>query len=174
MSYDIDELDDQTHQRVADELGSNRSSTVLMSNGDRLVFEITDDPFAYVQDDEDWIGRIAECSPKGWFGWRDPRPDGFDGGARKVDAHQVGCFWWQPPADIIGDPELLGSLRSELIDILMFGYSIISVSLQSKCSHGDWHEVTGTGIGGLGPNTDWGMMVSEVMAWLNDCQEVAA
>lgn len=164
----IIELNDTTVVTVAEQLSSDQRSVVPVSDGTRLVFQILPDEFAYIRDDEDWIGKVAVCE-------RDrSRPDGFDGAARKVGSHHGDIYWWQPPSDVLGNDASVELLRRELIDILNYGYSLISVELQEQCSHGDWHEVAGTSIGGLGPNTDWNLMVSEVIAWLHDSREMVA
>lgn len=173
MSYVIPELDSSTVQFVVDELSSKQCSVVPVSDGTRLVFRIECDEFADVRDDQDWIGRIAECSDGGWYRHQS-RPEGFDGAARKVRAHTGDVWWWQPPSDAVSDDALVQSLRRELVDILTYGYSLLSVTLQESCSHHAWHDVSGTSIGGLGPNTDWAMMVPEVMSWLHDSEDVAA
>ncbi len=48
--------------------------------------------------DFDYYGKVSEYFDY-WRGHRQPRPDGFDGSARKIQVDRSGYVWWQPPKD---------------------------------------------------------------------------
>lgn len=151
--------------------------TYLMGDGsERVVVTLQADLFAYVDDDEDWIGKVVECSPGGWYRHQ-PRPSGFDGAARKVRDDRGNVYWWQPPADAIGNDALVDTLRRELVNILSFGYLVGFLSVQRLCEFGDWHDVRSTSIGGLSPLMDRGelqSLVTELSYQIHDAEEMAA
>lgn len=151
-----------------------RATYLLGDGSERVVVTLQPDEWADVRDDEDWIGKVAECSRGGWFGHSE-RPKGFDGAARKVRDDRGGVFWWQPPADAVGNDVLLDLLRRDLVDILSFGYLMGAMALERQCEFGEWHEVRSSCIGMLGPvRVDLAQLVSELHSQLHDCDEVAA
>jgi hypothetical protein len=89
----------------------------------RLVIE-HDDEYS-IADDGDWFGKVEST-------WRfsgrahQPRPEGFDGSARKI--HVGGdTYWWQPPTDVLGDKDALRKLTTAVHDALLHGYFIVKV-----------------------------------------------
>lgn len=170
------ELCDSDVARIVNDLATGERSYHLMGDGRRLVFGMVSDEFAYVSDCEDWLGKVSECSDGGRHRHR-PRPDGFDGSAYKVRDDRGSVYWWQPPVDAIGNPELINSLRRSLVNILSFGFLVGFVDLEEKCSHGDWHTVANASLGMLEPipnEPDLAMIVQELLYQLDDSREMAA
>lgn len=158
---------------VADlERDSERATYLLGDGSQRVVVTLGPDEWASIRDDEDWIGKVAECSRGGWYGHSE-RPKGFDGFARKVCDHRGGVYWWQPPADVRGNDESIALLQRNLVDILNFGYQMASMSLQRQCEFGGWHEIRSSCIGLL-VDIDPQMIVSELHSQIHDCEEVSA
>ena len=160
---------------VAELERSQERATCLLGDGSqRVVVTLGPDEWADVRDDEDWIGKVAECADSGWHRHKS-RPKGFDGFARKVRDDRGSVFWWQPPADAVGNDALLGELRRDLVDILSFGYLQGVMVLERQCEFGGWHEVRISCIGSLGPvHVDLAMIVSELHHQIHDCDEVSA
>ena len=159
---------------VADLERNQERATYLLGDGSqRVVVTLQADEWSDVRDDEDWIGKVAECSRGGWFGHSE-RPEGFDGFARKVRDDRGYVYWWQPPVDAVGNDALLTELRRDLVDILSFGYLSGVMVLERQCEFGGWHEVGSSCIGMLHPvNVDLAMIVSELHSQIHDCNEVS-
>lgn len=156
------------------ERNAERATYLLGDGSERVVVTLKPDDWGDVSHDEDWIGKVAECSDGGWYRHK-PRPDGFDGFARKVRDERGDVYWWQPPADAVGNDALLDELRRDLVEILTFGYVMGVMVLERRCEFGGWHEVRSSCIGLQHPtNLDLSMIVSELHHQIHDCEEVAA
>jgi hypothetical protein len=113
-----------TLEELAKELASCEygAPTLAEYNGMtfRAKFEIDEDSSIF--DDGDWYGALAWVKTERWSGRPSPRPDGFDGAALKLQTRGGDPIWWQPPADIVKDPENVAAMRSTILDILEYGY----------------------------------------------------
>ena len=105
----------------ADEIPSEPGTYRFASGALVRVLTGADD-WSDLRDAEDFYGRVEF---RNYRDAREPRPAGFDGGARKIGLRD-GFIWWQPPSDVT-DPEVLASLRSTLADIAEFGYQCVTV-----------------------------------------------
>lgn len=76
------------------------------------------------------------------------RPDGFDGNAEIIDRDWYNTLWWQVPADVQRGSETYYSLRQEILDLLRYGYEIITLSLVTP----DGTIVADASLGGISPN----------------------
>lgn len=95
----------------------DRRTARLRVEADDLTIEDLEDP--------ETIGRIAPVS----HNYRDPRPVGFNGAARKVWCGRSECVWWQPPADVLADAAALDKLRQWVRDRLELGYVFVTVEI---------------------------------------------
>lgn len=77
------------------------------------------------------------------------RPDGFDGKAEILDRDWHTAMWWQVPADVERGSETYYSLRREILDLLHYGYEIITLSLVAP----NGTIVADTSLGGISPNS---------------------
>ena len=130
------------------------------------LFRVTTDADEWMdlRDAGDWYGRAE------FFEYRDgrkERPEGFDGGARKIDL-RYGFLWWQPPTDALADPELLESLRRGLRDLADFGYKVVTVeTLDAETDYYGRSIVrNGASLGGIEPFDEIGPMVRDLIAEL--------
>lgn len=76
-----------------------------------------------------WYGRLD------WATWdrdygRAIRPDWADGGAEILRARS-GELWWRPDTDALRDAALRSRLRSQLLERLEYGYSVVWVELST-------------------------------------------
>lgn len=120
---DVDTLD--LHTLTAD------GDTLAVSDTLELRLIIEPDPdYDVIHEDPACIGRLAYIERYRWSGQDEPRPDGFDGRARKITyGNNDGAVWWQPPADVT-DPDDLESIRSWLWDRLTYGYAQVGLELR--------------------------------------------
>lgn len=119
-------IDDTTRAAAIEALRDDRA-TYDMPDGRTLRLCITPDegfdPFAEL----DTYGRVAWVDDRGY---RQGRPDGFDGNAEKLQAGRSEQVWWQPPADgPKRGAEGWRELRSLVSDLLEFGCSVVTVEL---------------------------------------------
>lgn len=89
----------------------------------RLIEE--SDPFTDIRDYADCYGIVEWIAP----GRRQhERPAMFDGAAYKLWINGD-CYWWQPPADIIGNDEAVKGTCRAVCDLLEHGTSQLRVEL---------------------------------------------
>ena len=89
----------------------------------RLIEE--PDPFTDIRDYADCYGIVEWIAP----GRRQhERPATFDGAAYKLWINGD-CYWWQPPADIIGDHEAVKAACSAVRDLIEYGTTRITLEL---------------------------------------------
>lgn len=118
---DVDALD--VHTLTTD------GDTLAVTDTLELRLIVEHDPDADVFDDGDHFGALAYVRTNRCTGQDEPRPDGFDGRARKINyGNNDGTVWWQPPADVT-DPDDLESIRSWLWDRLTYGYLVVGLEL---------------------------------------------
>jgi hypothetical protein len=110
----------------------------LMSDGDEcevgawtLRLTVAPDEWADVVADMgegEWYGRVewAEWAPF-YRGERYARPEWADGAAELLRPHFTDPMWWRPADDVVKDRELRDNMRRGLLDLLEFGYSVVTV-----------------------------------------------
>ena len=162
----------KTKERVTDlAAGEVPSSEGVYRQADGTLFRVSTEPDQWgdLRDDEDWYGKVSLIDPR-----RDEqgnRPEGFDGAARKVD-YREGRFWWQPPADVLADPDLLRAMRQSLVNLVDFGYKCVTVELlgPEPDYFGGFITRDCRSMGGLEPFDEIGPAVQELMG---DIEELA-
>lgn len=89
-----------------------------------------------------WTGPVAWVERDRWTGRDAPRPDGFDGRARKLQVGNGDAVWWQVPDDV--PAESVGPMGDAIRDILEYGYSGYVLELRETVtdSTGGAHVVT--------------------------------
>lgn len=87
--------------------------------------------------DFECYGRVEQCFTDRSTGLTTERPKGFDGMAEKVWDCSGVAYWWQPtprlwgiePADWLANTDLRRQSRQEVIDLLSFGFKVITLEL---------------------------------------------
>ncbi len=117
-----------------------------------------------LEDAEDSYGRVEYRDDRDA---RRARPEGFDGAARKIDLRN-GFLWWQPPADAIADPHLLGTMRAAVRDIAEYGYKVATVELLAPepDHYGRPIVVNAASVGGIEPFDEIGHLVRDLIGEL--------
>lgn len=99
-------------------------------------------------------GKIAPVEWSRWENKQLPRPDGFDGRARKIETRDGG-WWWQPPVDV--SDEHVPLLMSLVTSVIREGFWSIGVELidgndayrRGIVTHAAW-------VGGIEPMQGYG------------------
>ena len=161
----------KTKERVTDlEAGEVPSSEGVYRKADGTLFRVSTEPDQWgdLRDAEDWYGKVGIIDLRTE---QENRPEGFDGAARKVN-YRGGRFWWQPPADVLADPDLLASMRHDLVDLVDYGYKCVTVELldPEPDYFGGFITRDCRSMGGLEPFDEIGPAVQELMG---DIEELA-
>lgn len=119
-----------------------------LSDGRRLVLHIEGDPDASVNDYECY-GRI-EWTRDNDYG--SVRPSDMTGRAIIMDRDHYMTLWWEPYFDkeFQRTPEQWRLEKSQMADLLRFGFSMVGLELLEKCPNCEnWHTVTTEWLGGI-------------------------
>lgn len=117
-------MDTVVGSALARELVDAGENRIVESGGWRWRFRLEPD-YDYDISDFDCYGRFAPVVLR--YGEQQERPDGFDGFARIVDGWRGDRFWWQPPADLMGNDDAVRRLARLVSDILTYGFTMIHV-----------------------------------------------
>ncbi len=134
----------------------------------RYVVEITYDDDASIND-YDSDGSYEWIDPR--WGRSSDRPAHMNGSAMKLDVMN-GQVWWQPMDGYWHNlnPDEQRAERSRIADLISFGFVVVTVERQERCSMGHWHEMDSASLGGLEWNvsdSDYGQeVVNELLAEL--------
>lgn len=101
---------------------------ISLPDGTVLTLEVNDDYGFSTNDFADCYGMVEWCHNTPGT----ERPQGFDGAARKIWVRHD-CYWWQPPQDVVNNPEALLATRRSVIDLLEFGLQVVTVTHEKKC-----------------------------------------
>lgn len=101
-----------------------------------------------IDDDGDWYGQLSYAH----FG-NEPRPDGFNGNAEKINVNGD-TYWWQPPEDVKRHDGGVDRLRYCLTDVMTCGWVGVIVELLEKCDHGCHHVIDQQSLWGIEWNVD--------------------
>lgn len=122
-------------------------------------------------------GRIEWVRNDATYG-RPYRPDGFDGGARILRPYRCDPMWWQPPKGDYKttDEDGLARYVTQLLDE---GFAYMTVELEERCSHGEWHTVDVASLGGipvpdLDNDADRRYLLSELVSEVTHAMAVTA
>jgi hypothetical protein len=107
---------------LAGELADSGENEIVEHGGWGWRYKLEPDDYATIND-FDCYGRVAFVEHR--YGHQQERPDGFDGFARIVNGYRGDRFWWQPPADLIGDTDGLRRLAGLVTDILVYGFTMV-------------------------------------------------
>lgn len=133
-------------------------SRVDLPDGRWLTMEVEPDDIDPLDDmgEGTWAGPVVAVERSSWSIHPEPRPDGFDGRARKLSCHDRGDYWWQVPDDVPADK--IDAFGQSIRDLLEYGYSYVVVKLHEEVadSIGGTHEVevNRAGLGGIEPFPD--------------------
>jgi hypothetical protein len=112
---------------------------------DGRVLRLTEEPDYDTRiNDFECYGRVEQCENDRDTGQTTERPKGFDGMAEKVLDCYGNAYWWQPtprlwgiePADWYADDKMRRESRQEVIDLLSFGFKVITLEL---CEGADFY-----------------------------------
>lgn len=113
-------------------------ATVDLPDGRTLRVRVETDHDTTI-DDFDCYGQTAWVEYDRDTGSASPRPDGFDGRARKLHAYGGDAFWWQPPFDMgmADDPETVRKNADLVVDLVSFGFKgVILEMLDGEDAYG--------------------------------------
>lgn len=102
----------------------NDRATLTLEDGRTITARLVPDEWHTLDEDRDFMGEIAATHRN------TGRPAHFDGAARKM-RHRGGALWWQPPADVKGDPERLEALARRVQDYYLerWGYVVAEITV---------------------------------------------
>ncbi len=115
MSIDLSELRDD-------------GDTIELESGATLRLRVHPDDMT-AMDDGDWYGAVALVE---WDRYNErikPRPNGITGNAEKLYFGRGEVVWWEPPGDVKRGTPGFTSLRSALLDVLEYGYVVVTLEL---------------------------------------------
>lgn len=101
------------------------------------------------------------------------RPDWADGGAELLRPHFTEPMWWRPADDVVRDRELRDRMRRSLLELLEWGYSVVTVeAFRHRDIYGRGCVEAVASIGGVEPGDDGpgviGDAVQEVLAQIDE------
>jgi len=119
----------QKAKAFADALDFDRWSEWLPAGkkGVQARVKLAPDYDSRLEDSGDWFGTIHF---EGRHSSRQ-RPSGCNGAARKITTRD-GYLWWQPPADVLANPEALASLEKRVRGYYGEQWDYVGVVLEVK------------------------------------------
>jgi hypothetical protein len=154
--------------RIAEVLSTDNEA--FLQDGRVIRFTDEQDNDTSINDFECW-GRIEYvASLYDRDGNRAERPKGFDGMATKILTDRGDTYWWQPTPDLWGigadrwhkDATLRQRERSQVRDILNYGFRLLTVEVYSVCGCGSEKLVAYASAGGIEPLGDTTHTVSVI------------
>ena len=151
-------VDDLAAALMAGDPTYGAPSRVDLPDGRWLTMAVEPDDIDPLDDmgEGTWTGPVVAVERSSWSIHPEPRPDGFDGRARKLHVHDLGDYWWQVPDDI--PAEHVDEFGRSICDLLEYGYSVVVVKLRENVtdSRGEAHTVTVSmaSMGGIEPFPD--------------------
>jgi hypothetical protein len=95
-----------------------------------LRLTVEPDEYASIMDEQGegvWCGQLA-WAETARYSDHYTRPDWADGGAELLRPHwSRDAIWWRPLDDCLRDRELRDRVRSTILDLMEFGYSVVTV-----------------------------------------------
>jgi len=132
-----------------------------LADGTRVRALLRPDDDRRLQDDGDWYGVLA------WDKGRESqRPAGFDGAARVVHTDLHARLWWQPPADVLGNPETLENLARRVCGYFRDDWHYVGVVVEVErpaCSCCGEHKQESRSLWGI--ESDAGECITDVIAY---------
>jgi len=122
--------------------------TLELEDGRVLRLRVTADDWTLDDEDPTVMGRV------GWW-TKDERPDWCDGSAEILDRERGQCLWWMPPASAKGDEFERRNVRSQVREILAYGYSTYTLEVcEGRDAYGQLIVRDSESIGGVAPLWD--------------------
>ena len=145
---------------------------VNLDDGRSVRLRIEPDQDTSVRDYECY-GEFSEYAYDYRHDHHEPRPDGFDGDAEKIQVDRGLWMWWQPPRGDYaldykrGTPEF-ATFRSFVIDLASYGFIGLIIEVWHSCGEcSTRHEETTASIWGVEWGTDDAYrrtLISELLA----------
>lgn len=113
---------------IADELREDGDECEVGAWTLRLTIE--PDQFMSIMDEQGegvWCGRLAWAERRNSWDDHYTRPDWADGGAELLRPHFADPIWWRPLDDCLKDRELRDAVRRSVLELLEWGYSVVTV-----------------------------------------------
>ncbi len=139
-----DETREQTLlDRICEALTDDGDEYAL-SDHQMLRLKIEQDESSVDMWSDDCYGNLALVEWPRHGGHEKPRPEGFNGRARKIQANRSDAYWWQPPADV--NDAHVGDLMQLVTSIVREGFYSVGVELmdgtdaygRSIVTHAQW------------------------------------
>ncbi len=136
-------MNTETREAILDAL-SDDGDVFKFDDGRELRLRIEQDQDSSIRDADCW-GEVSEYAYDYWRDGKTPRPDGFDGNAEKIEVDRGLWVWWQPPRGEMAwidpetgkvarrDSEAFLKARSDVVDLLRYGFVGIIVELWHSC-----------------------------------------
>lgn len=127
-----------------------------------------------IEHDDHHVAPWEEYDTYGRAAWRDARqgrPADMDGAACIIHRNRGDVLWWQPPADVIGDPEAQRAVHDYVIGYVRndWTYVTVEVTVFRPCTHcGGGHEQTAA-LGGVESNSGAAYLTEVVTDLLIQC-----
>ena len=109
---------------ATDEIAQNLVVSETHELGDNEILRVT------VQDEAchyaDWVDCYGAIEFVRRGSRSNQRPAGFDGAARKLWSGSD-CFWWQPPSEIVNDPDALKITQRAVQNLVDNGIQMVTI-----------------------------------------------
>jgi hypothetical protein len=130
---------------------------------------------------DEWADVMADMKEGEWYGrgeWAEwvhystthydghyTRPEWADGAAELLRPHFTDPMWWRPADDVVKDRELRDRMRRSLLELLEFGYSVVTVeAFRHRDIYGKGCVEAVASIGGVEPGDDGPGVIGDVVA----------
>lgn len=99
----VNKWSDELWREIQLHTGIDNKGTITLSDDREIRLEIVPDEVMSLDEFSDCYGSI-ELDHKSCYTGYSRRPEGFNGAARKFSTRD-NDYWWQPPEDLVNDPE---------------------------------------------------------------------
>ena len=121
---------EETARRFA-EYAQYDGDTWDMNDGRVIELRVTPDDDMSIMDEQGegvWCGQLEWTHQTNDYGWP-IRPEWADGGAEILSRDHNSVLWWRPLDDCLKDRTIRDAVRSTVLELLEYGYSIVSVEV---------------------------------------------
>lgn len=131
---------------------TDHGDTFELPDGRTLRLKVEHDPYTSIMDEQGegvWCGRLEwdDSRTENAYGYR-MRPDGFTGRAEVISRDRDARLWWEVPGDIVIGSDHHRTFRQTILELLEYGYKMVTVELCEECDHGGEHVVNFDTVGG--------------------------
>lgn len=105
--------------------------TFTMDDGREVELRVQTDEYMSIMDEQGpgmWCGQLEWTHQTNDYGWP-IRPEWADGGAEILRRERGDVLWWRPLDDCLKDRTIRDAVRSTVLELLEYGYSIVTVEV---------------------------------------------